>query len=922
MATIVTRVGKGSALTTAEVDANFTNLNTELLGKQGALGYTAANKAGDTFTGAVATSDAGGFMANSAAKLWTDSSRGRLDLYEGAAQTKSLRLINANGYGVVGMISAENLELWTNGTARVTIGGTTGNAAFTGRINSVGFSTSWGVTDAATTGALNSVMGTTTGATWLVSGTSGGVFRGGVQVLDGGGQLRIYEGTNYLSLVGGAGTINTNAILTSANYSSYAQTLDADLTAIAALAGTTGLLKKTAANTWALDTATYLTGITSGNVTTALGFTPYNATNPSAYITASASITGSAATLTTGRTIALTGDVTYTSGSFNGSANVTGAATLANSGVTAGTYPKVTVDAKGRVTVGSALLASDIPALTLENLPDAWVKRSVRVATTANITLSGAQTIDGIAVVAGDRVLVKDQTTTAANGIYVASATAWTRAADADTASELAGALVNVDLGTVNGGAAFDSDLRSTDTLGTTAITWNRLLDSSTIGVLLQAYDADLTAIAALAGTTGFLKKTAANTWALDTATYLTGNQSVSVTGDATGSGATAITLTLATVAAAGTYRSVTVNVKGLVTAGTNPTTLAGYGITDAQALDADLTAIAALAGTTGFLKKTAAGAWALDTSVYLTGITSGNVTTALGFTPYNATNPTGYITASASITGNAATATSATTATNLAGGLVGTVPYQTAAGATAQLAAGTSGYVLRANGAAAPSWAQLDMSYLPDSALKKGVRCATTANITLSAPQTIDGIAVVAGDRVLVKAQTTASQNGIYVVAAAAWTRALDADVNTKMGAAFVGVDTGTAGGGDLWTTTFKATDTLGTTAMNWYEVVYNTGTWAISTTGSAATLTTARTIGGVSFNGSANINLPGVNAAGTQSTTGNAATATKLAGTNWSVEEVSLVLYFKYGGVNKAKLDSSGNFTVLGNVTAYGTV
>ena len=63
---------------------------------------------------------------------------------------------------------------------------------------------------------------------------------------------------------------------------------------------------------------------------------------------------------------------------------------------------------------------------------------------------------------------------------------------------------------------------------------------------------------------------------------YLTGNQSITVSGDATGSGTTSIALTLATVATAGTYRSVTVNAKGLVTAGTNPTTLAGYGITDA----------------------------------------------------------------------------------------------------------------------------------------------------------------------------------------------------------------------------------------------------------------------------------------------------------------------------------------------------
>jgi hypothetical protein len=74
------------------------------------------------------------------------------------------------------------------------------------------------------------------------------------------------------------------------------------------------------------------------------------------------STTGSAATLTTGRTIALTGDVSYTSGSFNGSANVTGAATLASVG-TAGTYTKVTTDAKGRVTSGTTLVAGDIPGL-------------------------------------------------------------------------------------------------------------------------------------------------------------------------------------------------------------------------------------------------------------------------------------------------------------------------------------------------------------------------------------------------------------------------------------------------------------------------------------------------------------------------------------------------------------------------------
>ena len=98
-----------------------------------------------------------------------------------------------------------------------------------------------------------------------------------------------------------------------------------------------------------------------------------------------------------------------------------------------------------------------------------------------------------------------------------------------------------------------------------------------------QMADADLTAIAGLAGTSGFLKKTAANTWSLDTASYITGNQSVTVSGDATGTGTTAISLTLANSGVTGgTYKSVTVDAKGRVTAGTNPTTLAGYGITNA----------------------------------------------------------------------------------------------------------------------------------------------------------------------------------------------------------------------------------------------------------------------------------------------------------------------------------------------------
>jgi hypothetical protein len=99
----------------------------------------------------------------------------------------------------------------------------------------------------------------------------------------------------------------------------------------------------------------------------------------------------------------------------------------------------------------------------------------------------------------------------------------------------------------------------------------------TTLGLVIdtnvQRWDADLDAIAGLAGTSGFLKKTASNVWALDTNTYITGNQSISLSGDASGSGTTSISVTLASVGTAGTYTKVTTDAKGRVTSGTTLST-------------------------------------------------------------------------------------------------------------------------------------------------------------------------------------------------------------------------------------------------------------------------------------------------------------------------------------------------------------
>lgn len=84
----------------------------------------------------------------------------------------------------------------------------------------------------------------------------------------------------------------------------------------------------------------------------------------------------------------------------------------------------------------------------------------------------------------------------------------------------------------------------------------------------------------------------------------------------------------------------------------------------------------------------------------------------------------------------------------------------------------------------------------------------------------TLDGVTLVAGDRVLLKDQTTVSQNGVYVVAAGAWTRATDLDTSAEMAGQIVLVREGTANGGTRWVTTFKTTDTMGSTSMVWYRL------------------------------------------------------------------------------------------------------
>jgi hypothetical protein len=342
------------------------------------------------------------------------------------------------------------------------------------------------------------------------------------------GAAIVMTGATSLTVPTPGAADNTQKAANTAWVTLYYQPLDADLTALAGLAATAGMLSRTGAGAFA------------------------------------------ARTLTTGASTRIA--ITNADGAAGNPTIDLGTPTISGSGAAAG-ITKVTVDVYGRVTTTGQASISDLavpsadvawgsrkitglldPTAAQDAATKAYVdataqgldaKASCRAATTANITLSGAQTIDGVSVIAGDRVLVKDQSTTANNGIYLCAAGAWTRATDMDSWGEVPSTFCFIEEGTANGDTSWLCTSNAGGTLNTTAITFVQFgsatsytagagmtLSGSTLavgagtGLTANADDIALTGQALALhnlGTSGIIARTGAGTVSARTITGSTG---------------------------------------------------------------------------------------------------------------------------------------------------------------------------------------------------------------------------------------------------------------------------------------------------------------------------------------------------------------------------------------------------------------
>ena len=392
-----------------------------------------------------------------------------------------------------------------NGLVVLSTGGGITSAVITGTANQIDVANGTGVSGNPTLSISNNPVVPGTGGMILPVGTTGQ--RG----TSSNGNLRYNTTTaSFEGYANGAwGSIVSGSGVNSISFGSTGLTPSTTTTGNVTVAGTLAVLS----GGTGVTTSTGTTNVVLSNSPTLV--TP-NLGTPSFLV--GTNITGTAIAFTASNVTTnanLTGDVTSVG-------NATTLATVASAGSTGSStaIPVITINAKGLTTsittapviapagtLSGATLASGVTASSLTSLgtitslvvtagtvattPSAATdianksyvdtvaqgldtKASVVAGTTANITLSGAQTIDGISIVATDRVLVKDQAAPAENGIYIASATAWARAADMSTWAQVPGAYVFIETGTTLADTGWVCTSNAGGTINVTAMTWSQ----------------------------------------------------------------------------------------------------------------------------------------------------------------------------------------------------------------------------------------------------------------------------------------------------------------------------------------------------------------------------------------------------------------------------------------------------------------
>ena len=317
------------------------------------------------------------------------------------------------------------------------------------------------------------------------------------------------------------------------------------------------------------------------------------------------------------------------------------------------------------------------------------------VATTTNLaSLSGLLTIDSYTVTAGQRVLVKDQTSAQFNGVYVAASGAWTRATDTDTYAELQNIYLFVSNGTTNAGTAWGTTNHGTGTIDVTPINWVQIQNTAIY-------------------TAGTGLTLAANQFSI------------------TNTGVTATNYGSAT--QVGTF---TVNAQGQLTTAGNTTitpavgSITGLGTNVATWLATPTSANLAAAVT----NETGSGSLVFATSPTLVTPalgtpSSGNLSSCTGYTAAN-------ISGTISIAGGGTGQTTATTAFNALSPIIaaGDLIIGDGTNSATRLAIGSNGYVLTSNGTTA-TWVAQTTSVSSFSAGTTGFTpsTATTGAVTLA---------------------------------------------------------------------------------------------------------------------------------------------------------------------------------------------